>query len=491
MADAVQLAKSVLAADGQPFATLSLAQGLPPVTADSAVADARRNYMRLAGAIHPDRLQATFDKATEAFQCLVRAFECFADPKSRKKAAADALKKAKERKGATATTTIAGAAAVATKVTKTSSKKQPKATERTKAEKAPKKRVRTSTAAAKQKKKSASCASDDEEEEELSEQESEEEDDEGQESEAAEDAWEEWAAADTEPEVSTSRTPIGQPRVGELYQQSTVGCPKCRSQWEPDSRPQYSLFMGHWGKKVHCQLCLFEFGCATALHNCPHCNAPFDYDVSMYDEVQTCQKCKKQFGFPYYPVNQHLIDQIALEEWRERKERAKAAEREARARARHDSGDAEQTQLWIGTCIMEEECPLCHQRVKSKHRSHVLECLAKSPEERAAVKTTKGRVKAATHAAALQKPAAKKAETAVVASKKLSPKANPVKKAAPRTTAKKAPPKKVAPRKRRRGGGSSSDDDDTDSEASLSESEDDDVSSESSFSDDDDDDDSD
>ncbi|KPA74069.1 hypothetical protein ABB37_09371 [Leptomonas pyrrhocoris] len=456
MADAVQLARRVLVADGQPFVTLSLAEGLPPVTEETAVSDARRNYMRLAGVIHPDRLQGSFDKATEAFQCLVRAFECFADPKARKKAATSAAKKASAVVAAAARPTSPG-----------------KKTRTKKARKPPKK----------QQQKRETPESD--EEEEGSEAASEEEV-----SAAEEEAWEEWAAADTEPEVSTNRTPIGQPRVGDLYRQTTIGCPKCRSQWEPDSRPQYSLFMGHWGKKVHCQLCLFEFGCATALHNCPHCSAPFDYDVSMYDELQTCKRCKKQFGFPYYPVNQHLIDQIALEEWRERKDREKAAQREARARARHDDGaESEKTQLLVGTCIMDEECPLCHARVKSKHRNHVLECLAKSPEERAAAgkKPMKAKPK---DAKAVQKPAPKTrkaAPQAGTAGKDGANAAAPIaaKKAAPKASKAKAPP---AQRKRRRGGSGS---DDSESEASLSVSEDEDISSESSFSDDDDDDDSD
>ncbi|KAL7697505.1 hypothetical protein NQL31_003509 [Lotmaria passim] len=497
MMDAVQLAKNVLAADGQPFATLSLANGLPPVTADTAVSDARRNYMRLAGAIHPDRLQGSFDKATEAFQLLVRAFECFADPKLRKKAAADVLKAKTKAEKAAKTAANVSATAGTTRVP------SPKARASRTAELPAKKQSKKVEKTTKAKRKKSRLESDEEAEAEAESESEEEEEEEA--SAAEEDAWEEWAAADTEPEVSTSRTPIGQPRVGGLYQQTTIGCPKCRSQWEPDSRQQYSLFMGHWGKKVHCQLCLFEFGCATALHNCPHCSAAFDYDVSMYDELHTCKKCKKQFGFPYYPVNQHLIDQIALEEWKEKKERAKAAEREARARARRggddDSAESEKTQLLIGTCIMDEECPLCHQRVKSKHRGHVLECLAKSPEQRAAASAVppvaKGRnakkekaapkksvrdagdtlIAAAAAASVVKKPSPK----AVAAKRATPPKASVAKKAA------KAPPKR-AQRKRRRGGGGSSDDS-SDSEASMSESEEDDISSESSFTDDDDEDD--
>ncbi|KAG5499701.1 hypothetical protein JIQ42_05182 [Leishmania sp. Namibia] len=367
--EAVQLAKRVLAADGQPFAILSLAQGFPPVTPETPVPEARRSYMRLAGSIHPDRLQGSFDKATEAFQCLVRAFECFADPKLRKQAAAAARMQVKS-KAAPSSSTKAGPS-----------------TSREVKRKREKAKSKPSAAPAVKKPKRAVESDGEDDELGLSEGEKREAGDDDSDASAADgEAWEQWAAAEKEPEVSTNRSPIGQPRVGGLYQPTTVGCPKCRSLWEPDARPQYSLFMGHWGRKVHCQLCLFQFGCATALHGCPHCRAPFDYDASMYDAVQTCQRCKRQFGFPYYPVNQHLIDQIALEEWRERMEREKADAREARARARHGgssdeaSAAEEKRQLLVGTCIMEEECPLCHKRVKSKHRAHVEACLIKTPE---------------------------------------------------------------------------------------------------------------
>ncbi|GET89618.1 hypothetical protein, conserved [Leishmania tarentolae] len=458
----VQLAKSILAADGQPFVILSLAEGLAPVTCETPVPAARRNYMRLAGVIHPDRLQGSFDKATEAFQCLVSAFECFADPKARKQAAAAAQNKLKA------------------KATRTSSTKPvPSASQRIKKANS---KACASTAA---KKLRVSAESEEESEDDASDA-----------STADEKAWEALAVANTEPVVSTNRTPIGKPRLGELHQPTTVGCPKCRSLWEPDSRPQYSLFMGHWGKKVHCQLCLFEFGCATALHGCPHCRAPFDYDVSMYDTVQTCQRCRRKFGFPYYPVSQHLIDQIALEEWRERMDRRKTSEREARARARH-GGDkdaaaaAEKMHLLVGTCIMEEQCPLCHKRVKSKHRAHVEVCMSKTPEE---LTTSTGKASRKTISAAT--PVDKAARTSGSQVAKKTTESKPKKATPPATKmsttprAKASTPvaakgKKSAPKRRKR---PRSDSDVSEEEDSLSDSEEDAMSSESSFSDSDEDD---
>lgn len=477
--EAVQIAKSILAADGQPFVILSLAQGFGPVTPETPVPVARRSYMRLAGIIHPDRLQGSFDKATEAFQCLVSAFECFADPKARKEAAAAAQKKstAETRAPTAAGGRKAKAAPPSSPKSRPSASKQMKKTN-SKASAAPAVRKPRVTA--------------------EGEEESETEEDDASEASAADEkAWEALAAANTEPEVSTNRTPIGHPRLGGLHQPTTVGCPKCRSLWEPDSRPQYSLFMGHWGKKVHCQLCLFQFGCATALHGCPHCSAPFDYDASMYDTVQTCQRCKRQFGFPYYPVSQHLIDQIALAEWRERMERQKASEREARARARHGGGGRdevaaaeEEMQLLVGTCIMEEECPLCHKRVKSKHRAHVEGCMGTTP---GGLVASIGRATRKTTGAAPPRDKVAKAQTSRSAKttpkpKRKTPTPEVVKRSAvlrtPRNKASKpatAKGKKTsAPQKRKR---QRSDSDFSEEEDSLSGSEGDAITSESSFSD--------
>jgi hypothetical protein len=33
-------------------------------------------------------------------------------------------------------------------------------------------------------------------------------------------------------------------------------------------------------KCFHCSTCLFEFGCFSAIHKCPHCRKQFDYDAA-------------------------------------------------------------------------------------------------------------------------------------------------------------------------------------------------------------------
>lgn len=341
----VQIAEAVLEADAHPFRTLSLAEGLPQITASSTTDDARRNYLSLAAVIHPDKL-STFPRSTEAFQCLVKAFECFANPKQRKKFAEEDVRHSKAK-------TL-------------------------KEQKAVKKRIRGAEVHSSSEKgvKRLKIAP-------SNQKKIESESDEEEEAESSEEEFGEYLSQDNEPTVSTSRKPIGQPRVGGVYHETLIGCPQCGSRWEPDSKPQYSLFMGQWGRKAHCQLCLCRFGSATARHGCPFCNKPFYYDASMYDSVQKCSSCKKSFGFRYYPVNQFLIDQVTLGEWKEAQEKMRSAERDQRARQRLSGrsrkaidSKEDEVDLVIGTCVMEDQCPICAKKVTTQHRAHTLKCLA-------------------------------------------------------------------------------------------------------------------
>ncbi|EPY34474.1 hypothetical protein STCU_01566 [Strigomonas culicis] len=416
MTEAVAIANDVIQANGSPFATLSLAPQLPPVTPQTPLAEARRNYMRLAALIHPDKLGSAFARSTEAFQCLVRAFECFANPKERAKAAAElqrAQKVASPKKAET----------------KTEKRKAPREAKLTKEKKAVQPKAPKAKRAARE---ASSSAAEDEEESDLSTVASESEEDDAAHADLAD------RLAERPPAVSTSRTPIGDARLGGVYVQTNVGCPQCRSKWDPDSRQQYSLFMGEWGKKIHCQTCLFRFGSATALHSCPHCTCPFDYDASLYDTTIICKRCKATIGFPYAPVSQMAIDQVRHDEWQEERARAERDEREQRLRARHGgvSADEEKTEMLIGQCMVDEQCPLCHRRVKSKHRLHVVDCLKGTPAPAAgdeAVKETRKRPRTIIGATKLAAPAPARAKRVP----------------APRLR-KAAPAKKKAQRKRKR-----------------------------------------
>jgi DNA-directed RNA polymerase subunit RPC12/RpoP len=146
-----------------------------------------------------------------------------------------------------------------------------------------------------------------------------------------------------------------------------------------------------YGLRIHCQLCLLLYGCATAQHACSNCAKPFDYDTSMYDDKVTCAKCKDRFGFMYYPVMGEMVNKIRESEAEEEAKRRNAEEREARARARtagvsssgktKDKGDTDDDHLLslVGKCAIDEECPICGKRVASKHRSHVEVCLKNPP----------------------------------------------------------------------------------------------------------------
>ncbi|EKF33983.1 hypothetical protein MOQ_002404 [Trypanosoma cruzi marinkellei] len=399
--DAVVLAQSVLDCDdGAVLQVLSLAPGLPPVTAETPVAEARRNYMRLAGMVHPDKLKGRFERSTEAFQKLVRAFELVADPKYRKKLLSLQAKEERKKqsvkkeqpegtqrvkqitasKGTVAVVRSAGATDMKPKRAASKQQQQPK---KKKQKRAPK----------------VQDDDDDDDDDDFIDYDEEELDEEEEEDESADYDEEDmdFDFGDAEPVVSTSRTLIGAKRTGGIYRDTTVSCPQCRTPWIPDSKQHYTLFMGPCGKKVHCETCLCRFGCATALHACPYCQHSFHYDATMYDTVMECSGCHKTFGFPYYPVNQYLIDQVRLEEWRDRTEREKAREREERAARRRntDEGTSDDFLSLVGACIVNETCPICKRTITARHRQHVEMCLKNENKGSTALttKTTKAAAK--------------------------------------------------------------------------------------------------
>ena len=80
LALAVEIAKQVLALGegGDAAGVLSLAG--TPVTSSSPFAAQRKAYLQLSRIIHPDKLGRAFDRATAAFQELVRAFDELSAP---------------------------------------------------------------------------------------------------------------------------------------------------------------------------------------------------------------------------------------------------------------------------------------------------------------------------------------------------------------------------------------------------------------------------
>lgn len=350
-----ELLKAVLdcrsACETDPFSVLNLAPQLPPVTIETAVGDARRNYMRLAALVHPDKFTGKAElqhMATEAFQILVRVFERIANPDFRQAQAAKATNERKraqrvERKRPVVSPAAANASGSALPTEKASRKK----------------------ATTKEDSSDDDASSDDSDEE-----------------------------VDTAPPRRPNREVMARSRPASSavkYVRTIVKCPRCATSWMPDDNKQYSLFMGY-GLRIHCQLCLLLYGCAAATHCCVSCDRSFDYDTSMYDGVIKCanSKCAKSFGLAYYPVTGELVNRIREEEEAEAAKRQLAAEREARARARvggdakpsvaAHAGVSEDKMLeYIGSCVVSEQCPLCFKTVKSKHRAHVEECVKNPP----------------------------------------------------------------------------------------------------------------
>ena len=70
------------------------------------------------------------------------------------------------------------------------------------------------------------------------------------------------------------------------------------------------------------------FGCMTAIHYCPHCNRPFDYDASDYHRKIKCghNTCNRTFGFYYFDVSER----------REREVRKEAKQQQEQAARRRD-----------------------------------------------------------------------------------------------------------------------------------------------------------
>ena len=69
-------------------------------------------------------------------------------------------------------------------------------------------------------------------------------------------------------------------------------------------------------KQYHCSTCLFEFGCMTAIHLCPHCKLEFEYSPSDYHRRITCgrKSCsEKPFGFYMYPTSDRVLTSLKAE----------------------------------------------------------------------------------------------------------------------------------------------------------------------------------
>lgn len=118
---------------------------------------------------------------------------------------------------------------------------------------------------------------------------------------------------------------------------TNVCCPRCHQSWTNslsiDGNPTYFynfIMMGI--KQYHCSTCLFQFGCMTAEHRCPHCKRSFEYSPHDYHRKITClnEKCKKQFGFFMFTTSDRILNELKKQVKDEQEQRMKALDAKRR-----------------------------------------------------------------------------------------------------------------------------------------------------------------
>jgi hypothetical protein len=93
---------------------------------------------------------------------------------------------------------------------------------------------------------------------------------------------------------------------------TVVKCPCCKEPWGSGfAKNEYNIFMQ--GLKMYeCAVCAFDFGCMSALHECPHCRGPFYYHPGNFHSKITCLNagCAQEFGFYEFPMSDSRQNQI-------------------------------------------------------------------------------------------------------------------------------------------------------------------------------------
>jgi curved DNA-binding protein CbpA len=341
----MELVTRILEMRDAPLAVLS-AQ-LPPEQAfvpTSSLSDVRRAYMRLALVVHPDKQPATNRAAaTDAFQVLVKSFDAFANgevatmPTSRP-APASAVPKSKKTRSAAAETSETEAAPSEDEEAASGSGTATRAH----AVKAPATRQPAKQRESKK--------------------------DEG---------------ADSKAQSVRSLFPNFAPvkeRSNDGCFQTPIACPNCSTTWQPDTPKHFTLVMAY-NHKIYCETCLLHYGWATANHFCPHCKRQVDYEPGNYNRKMHCGHCKKAYGYRHVVIDDRVLMELALKKQQEIEAEAARRDREERLARRTRGGGAaaakqDDVDLKVGECMVEERCPLCRKAVKSKHRQHVLACIA-------------------------------------------------------------------------------------------------------------------
>lgn len=164
-----------------------------------------------------------------------------------------------------------------------------------------------------------------------------------------------------------------------------VRCPRCKTPWSDstlDGNPDYYynfLMMGI--KQFLCSTCLCEFGCMTALHECPFCRKNFEYSPADFHRKICCgnSKCNKPFGFYLFNVSDRIMNGIREELKAEQERRQKAIQTKKRRAMKSASSlnRMEEESAFIMGLI--DCCPRCGELLEGypteeEQRQHLMEC---------------------------------------------------------------------------------------------------------------------
>ena len=143
-----------------------------------------------------------------------------------------------------------------------------------------------------------------------------------------------------------------------------------------------------------CSTCLCDFGCVTAIHKCPHCKRPFEYDPHDYHRQVVCgnKGCTKPFGFYCFPVSERVEKEMRTELKVEQEKRLKAREtklaRLARSKRKamgeENDGEAAENDMRLKLRLfvqgLLDACPRCGEEPecvpedREGHKEHLRGC---------------------------------------------------------------------------------------------------------------------
>ena len=186
----------------------------------------------------------------------------------------------------------------------------------------------------------------------------------------------------------TSGTAPAVGRSNEGCYRTRVCCPRCGASWggrDSGLQPYEYTFLMQALKTYFCAGCLFEFGCMSGTHKCPHCRADFAYEPSLYHQQVECQVCGRSFGFMHYTagprVQAQLAEQLREQHAKRMAERGSDASRQQRRAAvevEMSAAEKHQQAEVLFTIGLLDACPRCgasgRAEMESARRQHLRRC---------------------------------------------------------------------------------------------------------------------